>query len=94
MIYSMMPCCIRALRVCDDSGGNQNAYRQALRPHSSLHNLLRSRLVSRRGKPGEWGGKAPRGMILLIAHDDGTSDGHTGGPAAQYDLVLMAANPF
>ena len=46
------------------------------------------------GKLSEWRGEALRGMIVPIAHDDGTSDGHTGGPTAQYDLVLMAANPF
>jgi hypothetical protein len=50
MVYNVMPCSIRALRVRDDSGSNENAYRQALRPHTSLYNLLRSRLVSREGE--------------------------------------------
>lgn len=49
MVYSVMLCSIRALRVRDDSGSNENANRQTLRPHTSLDNLLRSRLVSREG---------------------------------------------
>jgi len=94
MVYSVMPCSIRALRVRGDSGSNKNAYRQALGPHTSLDNLLRSGLVSRDGgKLGEGRAKAPRRMTVPITHDDGTSNGHAGSPAAQYDLVLMAGNP-
>jgi hypothetical protein len=46
-----------------------------------------------RAKLGEGGGKAPRRITVPITHDDSTSDGHAGSPAAQYDLVLMAGNP-
>jgi hypothetical protein len=41
-----MLCSIQALRVRDDSGSNENPYRQALSPHPRLDNLLRGRLVS------------------------------------------------
>jgi hypothetical protein len=40
------------------------------------------------------GGARPTKRRLPITHDDGTSDGHAGGPAAQYDLVLIAGNPL
>jgi hypothetical protein len=33
-------------------------------------------------------------MAVPITHDDGASDGHTGSPATQDDLVLMASNPL
>lgn len=87
-----MLCSIQALRVGDDSGSNENPYGQALGPHPGLDNLLRSGLMSREGEPGE-GGQALRSVTLPITHDDGTSDGHAGSPAAQNDLVLMAGNP-
>jgi hypothetical protein len=47
MVYSGVICSIPALRVRDDPGSNEDADRQALGPHTSLHNLLRGRLVSR-----------------------------------------------
>jgi hypothetical protein len=40
MVYNVMFCSFRALRVRNDSGSNENAYRQALGPHTSLDNLL------------------------------------------------------
>jgi hypothetical protein len=46
MVYNVMICSILALRVRDDPSTNENAYRQALGPHTSLDNLLRGRLVS------------------------------------------------
>jgi hypothetical protein len=87
-----MLCSIRALGVRDDTGSNENPYRQALGPHPGLDNLLRSRLMSREGS---WvrGVQALRSIAVPITHDDGTSDGHAGSPAAQYDLVLMAGDP-
>ena len=50
MVHNVVVRSIRALRVCHDSGSDENAYRQALGPHTSLDNLLRSRLVSRQGE--------------------------------------------
>ena len=47
-----------------------------------------------RGKLSKGEHKAPRRMTVPITHDDGASDSHAGSPAAQYDLVLMAGNPF
>ena len=47
-----------------------------------------------RGEMGEWVAKASQRITVPITHDDGTSDSHAGSPATQYDLVLVAGNPF
>lgn len=87
-----MFCGILAMRVRDDSGSNENPYRQALRPHTSLDDLLRSRLMSKEDK--SVGDQAVWRIAEPITHDDGTGDCHAGSPAAHYDLVLMAGDPF